>query len=68
MYCFAKFENRNLWIIMEIGSIHCALFVPMWINYDLKRTCTFKLTIFVKKIFSLIRYDNENETSCDYVL
>lgn len=34
---------------MEIGSIHCALFVPMWINYDLKRTCTFKLTIFVKK-------------------
>lgn len=49
--------------MMEIGSIHCALFVPMWINYDLKRTCTFKLTIFVKK-----RYDNENETSCDYVL
>lgn len=36
--------------MMEIGSIHCALFVPMWINYDLKRTCTFKLTIFVKKI------------------
>lgn len=35
--------------MMEIGSIHCALFVPMWINYDLKRTCTFKLTIFVKK-------------------
>lgn len=43
--------------MMEIGSIHCALFVPMWINYDLKRTCTFKLTIFVKKkLFSLIRY------------
>lgn len=55
--------------MMEIGSVHCALFVPMWINYDLKRTCTFKLTIFVKKkLFSLIRYDNENETSCDYVL
>lgn len=35
--------------MMEMGSIHCALFVPMWINYDLKRTCTFKLTIFVKK-------------------
>lgn len=52
--------------MMEIGSIHCALFVPMWINYDLKRTCTFKLTIFVKK--KKKRYDNENETSCDYVL
>lgn len=55
--------------MMEIGSIHCALFVPMWINYELKRTCTFKLTIFVKKkLFTLIRYDNENETSCYYVL
>lgn len=56
--------------MMEIGNIYCALFVPMWINYDLKRTCTFKLTIFVKKkFFSLIlRYDNENKTSCDYVL
>lgn len=56
--------------MMEIGSIHCALFVPMWINYDLKRTCTFKLTIFVKKkiLFINIINDNENKTSCDYVL
>lgn len=42
-------QNSKTGIMMEIGSIHCALFVPMWINYDLKRTCTFKLTIFVKK-------------------
>lgn len=55
--------------MMEIGSIYCVLFVLMWINYDLKCICIFKLIIFVKKKkFLLIRYDNENEISCDYVL
>lgn len=55
--------------MMEIGSIYCVLFVLMWINYDLKCICIFKLIIFVKKkLFLLIRYDNENEISCDYVL
>lgn len=54
--------------MMEIGSIYCVLFVLMWINYDLKCICIFKLIIFVKKFFLLIRYDNENEISCDYVL
>lgn len=56
--------------MMEIGSIYCVLFVLMWINYDLKCICIFKLIIFVKKKFFLLilRYDNENKISCDYVL